>query len=115
MTEEPGVLGNLPRSRPGHRSTKRTGGASAKKPAVTVAGKQPGAQTAAPSKRRDTAARKAASPRPPRSANPAPATPSAAAAPHRRDPVGGAVRVAVKVADAYLKTAGDILRRIPGR
>jgi hypothetical protein len=36
MEDEGGVLGNLPRSRPGRRSQKRTGGGAGKRPADTA-------------------------------------------------------------------------------
>jgi hypothetical protein len=101
-TDQPGVLGNLPRSRPGHRSDKRRGGATA----VTKASAAPRAKPA----------RKAARPAPPRPAVQAEPRRAAPEEPQRSaDPLTGAVRLAGKVAEAGLKTAGGLLRRLPGR
>lgn len=75
--EEPGLFGNLPRSRPGRRSDKRP------------------------------AAPRRGSPAPPREETALPTG----------DPVGDALRVAARTAEAGLKTANDltreILRRLP--
>jgi hypothetical protein len=91
MTDDGGVLGNLPRSRPGQRSEKRTG-ANAAKPASRPKPRKPAPPKAAP---------------PP----PSPAhEPSA-------DPVGGAIRTAAGVAGIGARVAGgmarEVLRRIP--
>jgi hypothetical protein len=100
--EEPGVLGNLPRSRPGHRSDKRRDA--------------DGAASAAVPKRRAAAttartARPAPVPGPDRQRAPRPE----ADAQHSGDPLSVAVHLAGKVAEAGLKTAGGLLRRLPGR
>ena len=88
MDEDNGVLGNLPRSRPGTRSQKRS----------------------APSARASTQAR--TRPRP--KAGPKPAR---APEPSGSDPVGEAVRTAAKVAGGGLKLANgltrEVLRRLP--
>jgi histone H1/5 len=148
MSDEPGVLGNLPRSRPGHRSDKRGVGvraaaAATAADAAKVADRKPAAARAKPARRKPatTARPKAkataqpkARPKPaakPRArAGDKPATaPRAAAEPRRErpqlaaetaaptpsDPLTGAVRLAGKVAEAGLKTAGSLLRRLPGR
>jgi hypothetical protein len=100
--EEPGVLGNLPRSRPGHRSDKRggTGGA---------------ASTGAPKRQaRATTARTARSAPAPGADRERARQPEAGA--HRSgDPLSVAVHLAGRVAEAGLKTAGGLLRRLPGR
>jgi hypothetical protein len=104
MTEEPGVLGNLPRARPGRRSAKR---ASARPNAQASAA--PKRATAArsttkrPQKPRGPAARKPAAVRP---------TPAAPARP-ASDPLTEAVRVAAKVAGVGVKAASGVLRRLP--
>jgi hypothetical protein len=97
------VLGNLPRSRPGRRSDKRGGTtvkATATKSSTTV-------KSTARSK---PAARKPAARKPPK-----PAPRPVAEEPRSTDPLTGAVRLAGKVAEAGLKTAGGLLRRLPGR
>jgi hypothetical protein len=97
-TDDPGVLGNLPRSRPGRRSDKRGGTtvkATAKKSSTTV---------------KSTARAKPAARKPPK-----PAPRPVAEEPRSTDPLTGAVRLAGKVAEAGLKTAGGLLRRLPGR
>lgn len=107
--DDPGVLGNLPRSRPGTRSTKRaSGGGAAKKPATA--------------RKRATAAGTPAtkSPKPRKPARPASGQarrttpPPRAASPQAADPVTQAVRLAGKVAETGVKTAVGILRRLPG-
>jgi hypothetical protein len=139
-TDEPGVLGNLPRSRPGHRSDKRRAGASAAgepaqpktfsapsaaAPKKTVAAKpKPAAAKAAAAAKPKPrpAAAKAKPKRAPapaaRSTKPTPApepTPTPERPTERHDPLTDAVRIAGKVAEAGIKTAGQLLRRLPGR
>jgi hypothetical protein len=95
MDDESGVLGNLPRKRPGTRSQKRDAPARAARTA-----EQRGAKAARPS------AQAKARPEPP----PQPA-------PRAADPVGGAMRTAAKVAGSGLKLADgltrEVLRRLP--
>jgi hypothetical protein len=113
-SEQPGVLGNLPRSRPGQRSEKRAGaGATTSAGRKTPDKPRPAAKRAATSARTRTATRKPAA----ASAKPrADTTPEPAAAPSSSpDPITAAFRVAGKVAEVGLKTAGGILRRLPGR
>ena len=91
MDEDPGVLGKLPRSRPGVRSAKRDA------PARTA--KAPPRQATSP-------------PTQPRSRpSPPPAPPRTA------DPIGDVVRTGAKVAEAGVKVAGGLtrglLRRLP--
>ncbi len=94
MDDESGVLGNLPRKRPGTRSQKRDAPARAAR-----AAEQRGTKAARPS----TQAK--ARPKPPQPA------------PRRADPVGEAVRTAAKVAGSGLKLADgltrEVLRRLP--
>ena len=104
MTDDGGVLGNLPRSRPGHRSEKRTQGTAAR------AGEAPrvektAAKASAPAEAAKTGARKR-----PRSAPPQPeARPG--------DPVGDAIRTVTGVASTGARVAGgvarEVLRRLP--
>jgi hypothetical protein len=97
--DEPGVLGNLPRSRPGRRSDKRGGtstGARARKPPA----KKPAAARAKPS----TRAKPRTQPRP---------RPAPAARKSSPDPVGQAVELAGKVAAVGLRTAAGIVKRLP--
>jgi hypothetical protein len=102
------VLGNLPRSRPGRRSEKRSAGA--KKPA---AAKRSSAKPKAPAK-----PKAAAKPRPAAKPRARPSTPKPPPAPaHGGNPVEDAVRAAAKVAETGLRVAGDVtrevLRRLP--
>lgn len=108
MPDDPSVLGNLPRSRPGRRSAKRDGtktaAASASKPRTSAA-KAGGARakpkrTAAAKPR--TQSRSAATQPPPTQS---PATPT--------DPVTGAIRLAGQVAGVGFKVAGEVLKRLP--
>ena len=100
MPDDPSVLGNLPRSRPGRRSTKRD--------AAKAGGAKPKPKRAASAKPRGQAgsaraqARSAAKQPPPTRQ---PAGPS--------DPVTGAIRLAGQVAGAGFKVAGEVLKRLP--
>jgi hypothetical protein len=127
-TDQPGVLGNLPRSRPGQRSDKR-GGAVRAAAAATAAdaakasGRKPAAARAKPARRKPATARRKPATTTPRArkadpARPRPqrvAEPETAAASSSPDPLTSAVRAAGKVAEVGLKTAGSLLRRLPGR
>lgn len=141
MTDDPGVMGNLPRSRPGRRSSKRGGatGGSGSTPDTEVTAssakpKPPGGTSAAgrtkakkPAATR-TAGKKttAAGSRPAsvagararvgqREAAPAeqPAARREQATHGSTDPVTGAVLLAGKVVEGGLKVAGGILKRLP--
>ncbi|HEY1274500.1 MAG TPA: hypothetical protein VGF25_06305 [Thermoleophilaceae bacterium] len=125
MEDDGGVLGNLPRSRPGRRSEKRAGGDAAKAPAKPKPAAGGDASKApAGAKRPAASAEKAAraaerSDRP--SARQAPrseprrkeAAPSAGGS----DPVGDVIRTATKVAGTGVRVAAgvaqEVLRRIP--
>jgi hypothetical protein len=125
-SEEPGVLGNLPRSRPGHRSDKRGGArataAEGNSPAASPSTTRPAKATrtgAKPPPKKRVAAAKSAAARPTAEREPAAgqARPSSSEPAQQgpTDPLTGAVRLAGKVAEAGLKTAGSLLRRLPGR
>jgi hypothetical protein len=124
-SDEQGVLGNLPRSRPGRRSAKRGSGsrtaataAPAAKRAPSTRAKAARAKTSAKAKTRAQAkpSRTAAKPKPvPRpESKPTPPFPEPQAG-GGTDPLTGAVRLAGKVAEVGLKTAGGLLKRLPGR
>jgi hypothetical protein len=133
MADDGGVLGNLPRSRPGHRSEKRTektaakAAARAERSGAKAASPPGGAKAASP-----TGAPKAASgPRSgsPRRAKGAPTTPKPAgedrtaaragdpSAGRAGDPVGDAIRTVAGVASTGAKVAGgvarEVIRRLP--
>lgn len=101
MPDDPSVLGNLPRSRPGRRSAKREGpkaaAGSTPKPRASAA-KSGGAKPKPKPKR---AASVVKEPPPTRQ----PAGPS--------DPVTGAIRLAGQVAGVGFKVAGEVLKRLP--
>jgi hypothetical protein len=107
VNENPdGILGNLPRSRPGVRSEKRTGGGTAPKPAAAAA-KRPASKPRAAKPPVTKAVPPKAAPAPP-----APPEPS-----HSRDPLEQAVHLAGEVAETSIKVvakvAGGVLRRLP--
>jgi len=89
VTDDPGVMGNLPRSRPGRRSDKR----------ATPGAKKPAARA------------RSAAPKPKAQARPRsePSRP----APERHDPITDAVRIGVRIAGAGLGLAAGIARRLP--
>jgi hypothetical protein len=104
--DEPGVLGNLPRSRPGRRSDKRGGTSSARAKKSAPAAKPAAAKRTT---RTATPKRKPAAPRPRTQSRPTPA-------PARQsggDPLGQAVQLAGKVAAIGVRTAADIVKRLP--
>jgi hypothetical protein len=111
--DDPGVLGNLPRSRPGRRSDKRTSGSSTTRSSSNRAKAASTAQRA----KRSTAARKSTTKRPARPAPQAqpPRTTARSSAGQSSDPLTQAVRLAGKVAETGVKTAVGIIRRLPGR
>ena len=92
MTDDGGVLGNLPRSRPGKRSEKRASAGARPSGAAT---KRPSSQT-----RRRLRDR--------------PGTPPAR---RSNDPVGEVIRGAAKAAETGVRVAGavaqEVLRRVP--
>ena len=124
MNDDGGVLGRLPRSRPGTRSEKRTGaGGPAKRPAK--AGPRPAKKT---TKAASAAPRAPKVPRTPKAATPPPkplprerpqGRPAHSAPPPERggDPVTDALRAGAKVAEGGAKLAGglarELLRRLP--
>ena len=104
MNENPdGILGNLPRSRPGVRSEKRAGGKSPPKRTP------PKARTAAAKPSAVKANKAAPRPRP----KPAPAKPTPAGG----DSIERAVHLVGEVAETGVrvvaKVAGGVLRRLP--
>ncbi len=104
MSDEPGVLGNLPRERPGRRSEKRAAGGPPpdRSGRASKTGAARPKRTASP---RSAAAAKRGTGRAPRPTPPA----------RQTDPLTGALKLAGKVAGVGLKTAGGVLRRLPGR
>jgi hypothetical protein len=103
--DDRGVMGNLPRERPGRRSTKR--GSSARQPAAGAT-----ASRAGTSARTAATVRKRQAPKRERPASPPPPPDQGGGLP---DPIGEAVKLAGKVAGFGFKTAGEILKRLPGR
>jgi hypothetical protein len=112
--EDPGVLGNLPRSRPGRRSDKRGDGA-----APRAAAKK---STGSPAKAGDTGAARrapASSAKVSAGGREAPRRPAPkgrqAPAQAGSDPVAGAVKLAGELAGLPFKVAGEVLKRLPRR
>jgi len=104
--EEPGLLGNLPRSRPGTRSEKRGTAAGSKPAPKRSQAAKPGVKSTAATPKSKPAPRKkpvAAAPKAP----PPPPEPAA----------GGPLGSAMKVAGAGLRVAEgvtrEVLRRLP--
>jgi len=121
MNDDGGVLGRLPRSRPGTRSEKRATEERKASPAATPKAKPPRPKAAAPAKpAKAKAPRAGAAPRARKPATPPPrARPEHAAPPPERrgDPLSEALRAGAKVAEGGVKLAGgltrELLRRIP--
>jgi hypothetical protein len=105
--DEPGVLGNLPRSRPGRRSDKRRSTTSATRAKQQPPAKKPAAARAKPSTTR-------AKPRPRPQAQPrSRPAPQPSARKSNPDPVGQAFELAGKVAAVGVRTAAGIVKRLP--
>lgn len=105
-SEEPGLLGNLPRSRPGTRSDKRAVPAEAGELVQEPGAKKaPAKAKAKATKPRAKAQTKAATP------------PPAPSAEHEPDAAAGPLRSAAKVAGTGLRVAEgvtrEVLRRLP--
>jgi hypothetical protein len=120
MPEDPSVLGNLPRSRPGHRSEKRKAAKKASPatgPAAPKASRSTGskARSSGSKARSGAAAQRAASSSKTRARAGSGSRPAQQARPASTDPVTGAIRLAGQVAGAGLKVAGEVLKRLPGR
>jgi hypothetical protein len=128
--DDPGVMGNLPRSRPGRRSSKREGASKtdAAKPAGAAkpaAAKSTAKKTTArrPAKRTSTSGAKSTRPKSPTaSASRTRTRAQQKTAPPQSppqevrgstDPVTGAVMLAGKVVESGLKVAGGIIKRLP--
>ena len=109
MDDEGGVLGNLPRSRPGTRSQKRE---AARQEQTSARPSKSSARAAETAERRSA---KAA--RPSGQASPRPDAPPPRPADGGPDPVGDAVRLAAGVAGLGLRVANgvtrEVLRRLP--
>jgi hypothetical protein len=107
VNENPdGILGNLPRSRPGVRSEKRAGAGTAPKPTK--------ATTERPSSKPRAVKPPVTKAVPPKAAPAPPAPPPASTS---RDPLEQAVHLAGEVAETSIKVAarvaGGVLRRLP--
>jgi hypothetical protein len=109
---DPSVLGNLPRSRPGRRSDKRSSGAKRTASPATRSAASRARTKPKPAQAKRTASTKART-----ASKPAAARPSRPAAGRSQpsDPMSGAIRLAGQVAGAGLKVAGEVLKRLPGR
>ena len=113
MSDDPGVLGNLPRSRPGRRSEKRGGAWS--EAAESAAGAGAAATPKRPARKpRQTQARKTTAAQRPRRQQP---RPKPQPQQQTTDPVSGAIRAAGGLAEAGVKTAvkvaGGVIKRLP--
>jgi hypothetical protein len=119
--DDPGVLGNLPRSRPGRRSEKRSSGAGARKQPAAGATSKRGSTQARAAGTSQRAKRSAGAKSATRQTTPrTPTTPPRPTPPPRDtggggDPLSQAVRLGGKVAETGVKTAVGILKRLSGR
>jgi len=123
VADDPGVMGNLPRSRPGRRSEKRSTGASGRGRKPAGAGSTPARTAAAPSSSGEGGAPARPAPAPRSARKPSTGRGSTTAARAERaaaragaggpDPVGDALKVAGKLAGAGLGIAAEVLRRLP--
>jgi hypothetical protein len=116
--ENDGILGNLPRSRPGVRSDKRASSPTAGG-AGGSAGSPPAPKPKPATKPKAKAAAKSKTPRKPAAPPPPPPAPEPEPEPAERhaDPVGMAIKAGETVALTSIKVAGkvasEVLRRLP--
>jgi hypothetical protein len=135
MTDDGGVLGNLPRSRPGQRSEKRTGAKRAASPAKAGSGGAKAGRSSSSAAKAASRAERSAAPaaekapgseprsraRPKPAAGPRQAAGAAAgedqATARGGDPVGDAIRTVTGIATTGARVAGgvarEVLRRLP--
>lgn len=135
MADDPGVMGNLPRSRPGRRSEKRGDGTSARaKPAGSAKAATGGSRAKASGAKASGSARAKSSgsakakPRSsgrssqaakPRAAKPRDTAPRTAVRDERveerqgQDPITAALRAGMAVGDAGVKVLSKIVQRLP--
>ena len=117
--EEPGLLGNLPRSRPGTRSEKRGEAAGSKPAPKRTQAAKPGVKNAAAAKKKAPAAKKKTAPKKPPApkSQPAPAPRPEPVASKSVPPSPSPLESAVKVAGAGLRVAEgmtrEVLKRLP--
>jgi len=121
--EDPGLLGNLPRSRPGTRSDKRAPGADPDAVEAGKSGAEPGKAASKPAAKRSQAAKpgskRSSGAKKPAKAQPVPV--SVAEPTAERDQAGdrgsGPLRSAAKAAGTGLRVAEgvtrEVLRRLP--
>lgn len=111
------VLGNLPRSRPGRRSEKRTGGTAKRSTAAKKPARAKASAKAAATAKKSSAAKKPAAKRQAARAKSAPPRQAAPRSAQGGNPVEDAVRAATKVAETGLRVASgvtrEVLRRLP--
>jgi hypothetical protein len=119
--DDPGVLGNLPRSRPGRRSDKRsTSAGGTRKPRAATPKPSPKARASSTGQRaKRTTGGRAAARSESTAKNTAPSQRQPAASSPQQgsggsDPLSSAVRLAGKVAETGVKTAVGIIKRLPG-
>jgi hypothetical protein len=115
MDDDGGVLGRLPRSRPGTRSEKRSEAEARAKKSPPSASRPAGGAARAASAAEQRGTRAA---RPAKGAPRAPSPPADETAADRRgDPITDALRTTAKVAEGGVKLAGgltrELLRRLP--
>lgn len=106
MPDDPGVLGNLPRSRPGRRSDKRDAGKRGTQ-AKPAASRSASKQRAGSARGKKAASSRRTSQRP--------ASRPQARASTGGDPVAGAIRLAGQAAALPFRVAGEVIKRLPGR
>jgi hypothetical protein len=121
-SDDPGVLGNLPRSRPGRRSAKRSSSSAAKGGARTTRAKTGGASPkarASAAKQRTRRSTTTTGARGKRSgastAGSARRPQSAIRNPQSTDPLTQAVRLAGKVTELGVRTGVGVLKRLTRR
>lgn len=116
--DDPGVLGNLPRSRPGRRSDKRSSASSARTQSTSAKPSTKARASATSQRAKRSTGGRAASRSQPAAKTSAPSTRAeeqrAAQSSGGSDPISSAVRLAGKVAETGVKTAVGIIKRLPG-
>ena len=128
VTDDPGVMGNLPRSRPGRRSEKRaaevkppkraaakkTSARAGSKASTRASSKPRAAAKARPAQKKAQAPRqRAQAPRQRAQAPPTAVTEERVEERQGQDPITAALRAGMAVGDAGVKVLAKIVQRLP--
>jgi hypothetical protein len=112
VADDPGVMGNLPRSRPGRRSEKRAGAGGAKRSKTAASANTRSKATTSRSKA-TTSRAKASTPKKKTTAPRTAVREERVEEQQGQDPITVALRAGMAVGDAGVKVLSKIVQRLP--